>query len=371
MKFTCEKSELQNIVMIASRASASKSPVTALECLLIEALDDKLSITGYDLRRGINAKCDAKVIKEGSALFSTKIFVEIIRKLPDGMVTITVGENETAKIKCGRSDYALQTFSSADYPELPEINEEKTIEISQVLLKSMIDETVFAVSQNMSRPVFTGSLFEFNEGELTMVSVDGYRLALRKEKIENFSDTLSFIVQGAALQDLARLCIDDKDAKVLVNITERYVSFTLNDSMIFSRKLEGEFLNYKKVMPNTFKSCITVDRAEFLEVVDRVSIMVDEKLRSPLRLVFSNAGINLLCSTPAGRAEDFCQIEGECDELEIGFNDRYLRDTLRNAPCKKLIIGLNSGSSPCMFLPEDNQENFAYMILPVRLRAGD
>ena len=360
MKFSCEKCVLQAAVMTAGRAAAAKSPIPALEGLLIQA-GAVVKITGYDLKKGIYTSVDANVQRSGSAVFGAKLFTEMLRRLPDGIVSVEVGDGNNATVKCGRSEYNFSVIDAEDYPELPSVDIAEAVSVKQKLLRDMIDGTLFAVSANESRPVYMGSLFE----------MDGYRLALRRETIEGCDkDGLHFIIPGAALTDVERIC-GDSDEAVLINVGNKHVSFTIGSTVVVSRRLEGDFLNYRKAIPESFRYNLKVDRGEFLSVVDRVSLVVDEKIKNPVRLIFGDGSVNFICVTPVGKAEDFCSCEGEGGDTEIGFNDRYLRDALRAAPADALCCCINTGSSPCVFFPADESGSFAYMILPVRLRAGE
>jgi DNA polymerase-3 subunit beta len=235
----------------------------------------------------------------------------------------------------------------------------------------MIDETIFAVSTNESRPVYMGSMFEIDAGVLTLVSVDGYRLALRRESIEGCAaDGMRFIIPGTALSEVERIC-GDTDDPALINVGAKHVSFTIGETVVVSRRLEGDFLNYKKAVPENFRSKIKVERGEFLSIVDRVSLVVDDKIKSPIRLTFGDGSVEFHCVTPLGKAEDICPCEGAGGDVEIGFNDRYLRDALRAAPSDELLVCINTGSSPCVLVPADESGKFVYMVLPVRLRAGE
>lgn len=209
------------------------------------------------------------------------------------------GKN-AVKVKCGRSAYDFIAIDAAEYPELPEMDEAEAVSLPQKTLKAMIDETIFAVSTNESRPVYMGSMFEIGGGQLTVVSVDGYRLALRREKLEGSGrDGLSFIIPGAALQDISRICADSEDA-VLINVGAKHVTFTIGETVVISRRLEGDFLNYRRAVPDNFRFKMKISREEFLSVVDRVSLVVDEKIKSPLRLVFGDGNIDFACVTPVG-----------------------------------------------------------------------
>lgn len=369
MKFSCEKYLLQQAIAIASRCSASKSPIPALEGLLIEAGQD-VRVTGYDLKKGIFTTFPADVAEPGAIVLNTRLFGEIVRSLPDGVVTVEI-ENLSVKIRCENSDFAIMGTDAGEYPELPIVDRQNAVSIPQNVLSRMIRQTIFAVSDNESRPVYTGSLFEISGDSLAIVAVDGYRLALRKEVVEAGDvEDCSFIVPGAALSDVEKLCADAED-KVEITVGAKHISFVIGDTTLISRRLEGEFLNYKKSIPTEFGTVVKVSRAGFMETVSRVSIVIDEKTKNPLRVNVGPGQMNISCRTGIGSASELCPAETREDitPFTIGFNNRYLLDALKAAPAEDIQVGLNSASSPAVILPADGGDSFSYMILPVRLRA--
>ena len=370
MKISCEKHLLQAACSTSSRATASKSPIPALEGLLIEAGAD-LKITGYDLKKGIYTSIGADIAQPGSIVVSARLFGEMIRRMPDGIVTITSENNNNIHVKCGKSEFDFIGISAEDYPEMPVVDGLNNISLPQKILKSMINQTLFAVSDNDVRPIYTGTLFDIEEKVLTLVSVDGYRLAKRKEIIENAQmENCSFVVPGSALSDIERICTDD-DEPVKISVGAKHISFSIGETVVITRRLEGEFLNYRKSIPENFKYVLKVERSEMMSTIDRVALIISEKNSSPVRITCEDGNIHCLCVTPIGRAEDFCSCDGSGEGLEIGFNDRYLMDALKAAAKDELNICLNTASSPCIITAADGSDNFTYMILPVRLRAGD
>ena len=366
MKFSCERSDLLTAVNTAAKAASSKSPIPALEGILIETGMDSVKLTGYDLKKAIYTKAAASVFENGSIVLGARIFGDIIRALPDGMVTVK-SEGLNVSITCGNSDFSIIGSDAADYPELPAIESEGAVSLPQDILSEMIRQTIFAVSDNESRPVYTGELFEISGDELTVVSVDGYRLALRKEKVEGAGEDCSFIVPGTALSDLEKLC-SATDEPVSIALGNKHISFTIGDTVLLSRRLEGEFLNYKKTVPSSFGVEVTADRSFLQRTVERVSLIIDDKIKNPLRCTFGAGEIRIVCATALGKAEDTCMVDGDGGEMEIGFNNRYLLDALKAAPADEVKVCLNSGSSPCIILPCEG-DSFLYMILPVRLKA--
>ena len=366
MKFTCEKHLLQAAVNAASRAASARSSIPALEGLLVQA-GANVRVTGYDLRKGIYQSFEADVAEPGSAVIMTaKLLGEMMRVLPDGMVTVEVAEGGKTTIKCGMSEYSFMSLPESNYTELPDADYADAVSLKQSELAEIIDETIFAVSTNESRPVYMGSLFELEGDRLTVVSVDGYRLALRRADVAGKTQSARFIVPGTVLQDVSRLC-SKGDEEVMINLGERHVSFSLGDTVVFSRLLEGDFLNYRKTIPENFRHKLGVQRGEMLSATDRVSLVVDETVKSPIRLTFGDGSIDFRCNTALGAAIDVCTCTGSGGDTEIGFNGRYLRDALRAAPAEELTVCINTGSAPCVILPADGSDGFIYMVLPVRL----
>ena len=370
MIFSCEKHLLQNACAIASRATATKSPIPALEGLLLEATAD-VKITGYDLKEGIYTNIKADVSESGSIVVGARFFGEMLRRLPDGIVTINANYDHQIKVKCGKSEFNFMGIDAQDYPEMPVVDVVNTISLPQKILRSMINQTIFAVADTDVRPIYTGTLFEVDGDMLTLVSVDGYRLAKRCEKLESaHMENCSFVVPGSSLSDIQRICSDSEDP-VQISVGSKHISFLIGDTVLISRRLEGEFLNYRRSIPEMFRTTVKVERGEIISVIDRVSLIVSEKNSSPVRMSFQDGTIDCYCVTPFGKAEDVCTCEGSGNGLEIGFNDRYLMDALKAAATEELLLCLNTASSPCVIKAADGSENFTYMILPVRLRAGD
>jgi len=371
MKFTCEKYLLSLAVSTAGRAAASKSPIPALEGLLMEAGEGGVRVTGFDLKKGIYTNLAADVAAVGSVVLSAKLFGDIVRKLPDGIVTVSSDEYNNVNIVCGNADYNVVGTPADDYPELPSLDRGSRLTVSQETLSGMIAQTSFAISTNESRPVYTGALLEVENGILTVVAVDGYRLALRKEPVDSCDvEEVRFIVPGSALSDVEKICMSPEE-NVTVTVGSKHVSFSVGDTVLISRRLEGDFLNYRKTVPFEFPIQLKAQRTDMIRCADRVSLIIDDRSKNPLRCSFGDGELTVTCATPLGRAEDVCPMEGDGGGLVIGFNNSYLLDALKAAPAETLTVNLISGSSPCVITPEDGSDSFLYMILPVRLRGAD
>ena len=368
MKFSCEKALLLGAVSTASRAVAVKSSIPALEGILIEA-GEQLRLTGYNLETGIRAAVPAEIREKGSLVLSARLFGEIIRKMPDDVVVFT-SENYMVNIKCGLSEFNILGTDPEEFPELPSVEEQNGLTIGQPVLRSMIAQTLFAVSDNESRPVHTGSLFEVDESGLTVVSVDGYRLALRHEPVDSSQGVLpfSFVVPGSALSEVEKICAGEDAVSVAQGA--RHIQFQAGDTVLVCRRLEGEFLAYKNAIPRNNTIKIEGDAHTLLQSIERVSLIISDKLKSPLRCVFGDGMLSITTKTGIGDAADQCPITGDGQGLEIGFNNKYLMDALKAAPADRLRLEFTSGVAPCVILPAEGEENFVYMVPPVRLKAN-
>ena len=370
MKFSCEKALLQAAISTTSRAVSPKSSIPALEGILLEAGSD-LRLTGYNLETGIRTIVPADIREEGTLVLGARLFGEIIRKLPDDIVTFQA-ENYMVNIKCGMSEFNILGTDPEEFPELPTVEYQNSLILPQSKLKAMISQTLFAVSDNESRPIHTGSLFEVDGNGLTIVSVDGYRLALRHEAIDKKegAETFSFVVPGAALSEVEKIC-SDVDEPASVTQGARHVMFKVGDTMLVPRRLEGEFLAYRQAIPRNNTIHVEGDTRALLSSIDRVSLIISDKLKSPLRCVFDSNLLKISTKTAIGDAYDECPLSGDGGGLEIGFNNKYLMDALKAAPADKVRLELTTGVSPCVILPTEGEENFLYMVLPVRLKAGE
>ena len=370
MKFSCEKALLQAAISTTSRAVSPKSSIPALEGILLEAGSD-LRLTGYNLETGIRTIVPADIREEGTLVLGARLFGEIVRKLPDDIVTFQ-SENYMVNIKCGMSEFNILGTDPEEFPELPTVEYQNSLILPQSRLKAMISQTLFAVSDNESRPIHTGSLFEVDSEGLTIVSVDGYRLALRHESIDKKegAETFSFVVPGAALSEVEKIC-SDVDEPASVTQGARHVMFKVGDTMLVSRRLEGEFLAYRQAIPRNNTIHVEGDTRALLSSIDRVSLIISDKLKSPLRCVFDSNLLKISTKTAIGDAYDECPLSGDGGGLEIGVNNKYLMDALKAAPADKVRLELTTGVSPCVILPTEGEENFLYMVLPVRLKAGE
>lgn len=372
MKFSCEKAILQSAVNTAGRVVAPKSSIQALEGVLVEADFSGLHLSGYNLETGIVTNVPADVTEDGAIVLSARLFSDMLRNMPDDVVTVRT-ENCSVHLESGPTCYDVMGSSDEDFPDLPSVSDGSSLTITQSNLKAMISQTIFAVSDNESRPIHTGALFETDGETLTMVAVDGYRLALRREKLisQDNPGSLSFVVPGAALNEVEKICADSDEAAI-VTMGDRHVTFQISGTLLVARRLEGEFLNYRQTIPQNNAVILEAEASDLQLSIARASLIINEKLKSPLRCRFEDGSLSITSKTAMGFAADRCPITGDGKGLEIGFNNRFLMDAVKKAPASRIRLELNTATSPCLILPHKGEpDNFLYMVLPVRLRAAE
>ncbi len=439
MRFTCEKNALVTALNIASRTVAQKSSLSVIEGILCTA-GMRLSLTGYNMETAITYEVDAEISDPGQCVLPSKLFGDIVRRLPEGPVTVVVDEKYKVSIRAGfasftiaaepaddypelpdvgegrgvripqnalkrmiskykvsiRAGFASFTIAAEpadDYPELPDVGEGRGVRIPQNALKRMISGTIFAVSENQSRPIHTGVRFEVEDTAISAIAVDGFRLARRTFHPEQPTGrtmafvvpaqalkarrtfhpeqptgrTMAFVVPAQALKEVEKILSDTEDHAEFT-LGTRHILFQVAGATLVCRLLDGEFLDWKRVVPTNCPVKLVANVADLSSSIERVGLIVSEKFKSPVRCVFSNQNLLLRTNTTIGAAEDQCAIAGDGNEMEIGFNVRYLADALKAVPSEEVTLELTNGLSPIVLTPVDEKEDFAYMVLPVRLK---
>jgi len=367
MRFTCEKSWLLQGLNIAGRTVAQKSSLSVIEGILCRA-GQGLSLTGYNMETAITYQIDADVADSGECILPAKLFGDIIRRLPEGPVTVVVDDNYKVSIRAGFASFTISAEAADDYPELPDVGDGRAIRIPQSALKDLISGTIFAVSENQGRPIHTGVKFEVTDDSVSAIAVDGFRLARRTyHPEEGIGRNLSFVVPAAGLKEVEKI-LTDSDEDVAFTLGSKHILFQIGGATLVCRLLEGEFLDWRRVVPTNCPIKLVAHVSDLSSSVDRVGLIVSEKYKSPIRCTFSNQVLNMRTSTTIGAAEDRCAIAGDGKELEIGFNVRYMADALRAVPSEEVTLELTNGLSPIVLTPVDDKQDFAYMILPVRIK---
>lgn len=369
MRFTCEKNTLLTGLNITGRTVAQKSAISAIEGILCKA-GDGLSLTGYNMETAITFLIEAEVSDMGQCVLPARLFGDIIRRLPEGPVTVVVDDNYKVSIRAGYASFTISAESADEYPNLPDVGDGRSIRIPQTAMKELISGTIFAVSENQGRPIHTGVKFEVEEDRVSAIAVDGFRLARRTYHTqEPTGRQLSFVVPAPGLKELEKI-LSDGDNQVAFTLGTRHILFQVGQATLICRLLEGEFLDWRKVVPTNCPIRLCAHVSDLASSIERVGLIVSEKYKSPVRCIFGNQQVLLRTNTTIGAAEDQCSLAGDGKELEIGFNVRYLADALRAIPSEEVILELTNGLSPIVMTPADEKLDFSYMVLPVRIKSN-
>lgn len=364
MIFLCDKQILQDAILVVQKAITGKSNMPILEGIYIEASNNELTLIGSDKDISIQSKVKADVVQEGKIAINSKIFGEIIRKLPNSKIKIETLENNNVQITCLKSVFNLAYMDPSDYPELPTINETDMFSIPQITLKNMIKGTSFAVLQDESRPILQGILFEVNEGRMNLVALDGYRLAVKTEYIDS-NNSICAVIPGKTLSEVGKI-IEDSDEHINITFTTNHILFTFKNTKIISRLLEGEFIKYRSLLPQDYKLLMNVKRQDLQNGIERASLMSNDTNSNLIKMDIEADRLIITSNSQIGKVREEVNIDIEGEPLQIAFNSKYILEILKNMEAENLLIECTSSVSPCIIRDKDS-DNCKYLVLPVRL----
>ena len=366
MRMSCERTQLGEALSNVSRMIAQRSSMPALEGVCLRARGESLELTGYDMESGITTSIAAVVEDEGAIVLPARLFLDMIKKMAGERVLVRVGERCNTEVECGAAKFNIMGIDAGEFPELPKIEQGEGVSFTQGVLRSMIEQTLFAVATTDSKPVHTGSLFDLGGGVLNVVSVDGYRLAMRSEKVDT-DQTMSFVVPGKLLGEVVKLLKDDDESKVSLTVSRQHIIFDVGGYMVISRLLTGEFLDYKTSLPKEGSTVVSLGTREMIEGIERASLLISDRLRSPLKMKFGFDEVEISCSTQLGNSHDVVECKTTGSPLEMGFNNKYMLDALKAVDTDRVRIELSGPLSPIKILPPEG-DGFLFLVLPVRLR---
>jgi len=367
MKFSCDKNKLNEAISTVSKAINNACAIDILRGIKIDA-KESIKMTGSDLDLSVESIFDANVTEPGSIIVDARIFADIVRKLPEGQVEIETYSSNELKINCRNTKFNILYLSSEGYPEIKKIEDGESFKIYSNDLKTIIKNTIFAISNNESRPILTGSKFEVTNSNLRVISIDGYRLALRNQVIpETQYEDLSFVVPGRALNEMLKILKDDATI-VEITIRENSVMFAFDTFVITSRLLEGEFMDYNKFIPTNATILVNTDIKKFTSMVERASIIINyDDPKIPIILNIEDNCLNVECISKKGNFDENMEVEHHGDNLKIGIASKLLLDTLKSIDTEVAVFEFNSPQSPCVIKPVEGN-GFVYMVLPIRLK---
>jgi len=367
MKFSCDKQFLCEAIVNVSRAVAVRSAIPALEGIKVKVTPNQVELTGYNLEIGIRTSLMAITEGEGEFVVNARIFSEMTRRMSDDVIVFELHDNMTIAISSGNTQCSIAAMSAEEYPDLPETDTQNAIKIPQGILKSMIAQTSYAVASNEIKPIFTGELFDIENGNFSMVAMDGFRLAIRNEHIA-YEGKHSFVLPKKTLIELSCLIRDnDGDRECSIYVNPKNVIFDINGYFVISRILEGEFHNYRISIPHDFKTEVVINTKDFITSMERCSLLLNSKNKSPIKCTFDNGEAHIECKSAIGEIDDVLPAEISGEAVTIGFNNRFALDAFKASESDKIKIQLNGGMKVIKIIPAEG-EDFIFLLMPIQIR---
>lgn len=364
MKFSCDKNSLQNSISIVQKAVTGKSTMPILQGILINVTDGELILSASDKDLSIETKLQADVKEKGSIVVDAKLFGEIIRRLPNDTIQVNTTSDNTIEILCQKSKFNIIHMNADEFPEIPKITENMLFKIPQNVLKNMIKGTIFATAQDETRPILTGVLFEVKDRKINLVAIDGYRLALISEFMDD-DNTINAVIPGRTLSEVSKI-LEDNDKNVNITFTPNHILFTVGETKIISRLLEGEFIKYNSIIPEEFKLKISAKRNDLLNCIERASLLAKEGNTNLIKLQIEDDTMIITSNSQLGMVREEVNIIMQGQPLQIAFNSKYLLDALKIMEEEEISMEFTSSVSPCVIKNKVN-DNCIYLVLPVRL----
>ena len=368
MKIKCLKSNLQSALNIVSKAVSTKTNMPILECILVEVYADKIKMIANDLDLGIETTLEGDVIEMGRIAIEAKLFMDIIRKMPDSEIFIETTEDYKTIIRCEKARFVIASKSGDDFTELPSIKKEKSITMSQFTLREVIRQTIDFISDNESNKLMTGELFRVSGGTLTVVALDGHRIALRNVKLNDSTEEIKVVVPGKTLSDLSKIMAGGMEDMVTVYFTDKHILFEYEETLVVSRLIEGDYFKIEQMLTMDAETKVKVNNKEFFSCIDRSTLLIKETDKKPIVIAVKNDNtMYLKVDTMMGSMNEEIEVEKEGSEIIIGFNPRFLIDILKNIDDDTITMHMKGGKQPCII--KDAEENYIYVILPININA--
>jgi len=363
MKIICTKANLLNGVQIVSKAVPSKTTMSILECILINASEDHIKLTANDMELGIETIIEGSIEDKGIIALDAKIFLEIVRKLPDNNITIETDNSCMTTIVCEKSKFNIIGKSGEDFSYLPTIEKLDSIILSQFSLKEIIRQTIFSIADNDNNKLMTGELFEITDDKLKVVSLDGHRISIRKVIMKNSYPKKKVVVPGKTLIEINKIIPGDTDKDVVIFFTDKHIVFEFERTTVVSRLIEGEYFNIDQMLSSDYETKLKINKQYFLNCIDRATLLVKEGDKKPVIMNITDKNLEMKINSTIGSMDETIDIEKSGKDLMIGFNPKFLIDALRVIDEEEIEMYLVNSKAPCFI--KDNEEKYNYMILPV------
>lgn len=366
MIFSVERAKLLEAVSHLQRAVGLKTSMPVLEGILISAEQGKITLVAYNLEMGMKKEIYARCEEEGDIVINARLLADILRRMNGLQVEISADSKLNCNIKSGEATFDIMGMAATDFPEIPSVAEGNVFSVDGKLLSEMVKGTIFAAAQNEgAKPILTGVNISLNNGKLQLVAIDGYRLAIKKEKT-NSDAAVDFTVSSKALGEAVKL-INEETEEIKINVSERLISFEINGYSFISRLIDGEFVNYKKTIPEGYTQRVVINTRDLINTIERVSLLISESFSTPVRCYFNELNVVFTCATTMGRATETFNVKLEGQNFEIGLNSRYLLEALKACEAENIQILFNGPNAGVLILPVEGDE-FKYMIMPMRLK---
>ncbi len=363
MKLICSKSNLLNGVQIVSKAVPNKTTMSILECILIDANSGVIKLTANDMELGIETIIEGDIAERGIIALDAKIFLDIVRKLPDSHITIETDPNYKTTITCEKSKFTIIGKSGDDFSYLPIIERNDSIVISQFTLKEVIRQTIFSIADNDNNKLMTGELFDINGSELKVVSLDGHRISIRKIDLKNTYEPKKVVVPGKTLNEVSKIIPGDSNKDVNIFFTTKHIVFEFDDTTVVSRLIEGEYFRIDQMLSSDYETKVKINKKELLNCIDRATLLIKEGDKKPIIINILDGSMELKINSIIGSMNEDIDIDKSGKDMMIGFNPKFLLDALRVIDDEEIYIYFVNPKAPCFIKEAD--EKYIYLILPV------
>ena len=367
MKLTCSKANLLKGVNIVSKAVPSKTTMSILECILIDASTNEIKFTANDMELGIETKVEGTIAEKGIVAIDAKVFSEIVRKLPDNDVTIESDKNFQISINCEKANFHISGKSGEDFSYLPYIEKTDYLTLSQFTLKELIRQTIFSIADNENNKLMTGELFEVANGILKVVGLDGHRIAIRNIELTSHADDVKVVVPGKTLSEISKILSTNAEDAVTIYFTNNHILFEFDNTTVVSRLIEGEYFRINQMLSSDYETKVTINKKEFLDSIDRATLLIKESEKKPIILSITDGSLEVHVNSSMGSLNEDIDINKDGKDIMIGFNPKFLIDALKVIDDEQIYIYLVNPKAPCFI--KDKEESYIYLILPVNFTA--
>jgi DNA polymerase III subunit beta len=363
MKLICSKSNLLSGVQIVSKAVPNKTTMSILECILIDARRSEIKLTANDMELGIETTIEGEIIEKGMIALDAKIFLEIVRKLPDNDITIETDASFKTTITCEKAKFNIIGKSGEDFTYLPSIERNESIILSQFTLKEVVRQTIFSISDNDNNRLMTGELFEIGGDKLKVVSLDGHRISIRNIQLKNSYEPKKVVVPGKTLNEISKILSGDAEKDVSIFFTDRHILFEFDNTIVVSRLIEGEYFKIDQMLSTDYETKIRINKKEFLSCIDRATLLVKEGDKKPIIITITDESMELKINSTVGSMDEEIDIKKSGKDIMIGFNPKFLIDALKVIDDEEIDVYMVNPKAPCFI--RDAAQNYIYLILPV------